>query len=593
MKTPSPTPAIVSFTPSAGDLAARIASDTGGELYPCGADATYDSEIVAELFVAGRPIVGICAAGILVRLLAPLLDDKFEEPPVLAVSLDAQHVVPLLGGHRGANEMARTIASLIGGKAAVTTASDTRFTRALDVPPPGFVLAHRAPVKSAMAWVLAGKSISLSGHMPWLTEAGYPLSDEGEIALVCSEKLAKPGILTYHPKTLVAGMGCARGTDGAHLIELLDAVLAEAGLARESLAAIATIDIKSDEAGLHALAAHFGVPLRLFSASELALERDRVPNPSSVVEAEIGTPSVAEAAALKAGKLRVSKQKTQQATCAIGLSPHPLDVGAFGAAPGQLHLVGIGPGAPLHRTASAVMALQNASDWVGYGLYLDLIEDLERGQEQHRFELGDEEKRVRYALELAAKGKKVALVCSGDAQIFAMAALVFELLDQDGSRALSDAARRVAVESHPGISALQMASARAGALLGHDFCAISLSDLLTPRETVEKRLAAAARGDFVAAFYNPRSRRRTDLLDYAKALFLQHRPADCPVIIASNLGRAGENVQVVRLEDFDPAQVDMLTIVLFGSSQSASFLRGDGKIAAYTPRGYANKNVST
>jgi cobalt-precorrin 5A hydrolase/precorrin-3B C17-methyltransferase len=170
-----------------------------------------------------------------------------------------------------------------------------------------------------------------------------------------------------------------------------------------------------------------------------------------------------------------------------------------------------------------------------------------------------------------------------------MATLVFELLDATGTRALSDAARRVAIECHPGISALQAASARAGALIGHDFCAISLSDLLTPREVILARLESAAQGDFVAALYNPRSARRTDLLTAAKAIFLRYRPATTPVLVARNLGRPDEAMSVVTLENFDPASVDMLTVVLVGASTSRAFSRGDGLTVAYTPRGYAKK----
>jgi len=185
----------------------------------------------------------------------------------------------------------------------------------------------------------------------------------------------------------------------------------------------------------------------------------------------------------------------------------------------------------------------------------------------------------------------VALICSGDAQIYAMAALVYELLDAKGDRALTDAARRVGVATHPGISALQAASAAAGALIGHDFCAISLSDLLTPRADILRRLEGAASADFVTALYNPRSQRRTDLLDAARAMFLAHRPADTPVVIGKSLGRAEEAVRVTTLGAFDPTEVDMLTIVLIGATTSRAFTRGDGTIMAFTPRGYAGKSA--
>src|SRR6185369_16002716 len=162
--------------------------------------------------------------------------------------------------------------------------------------------------------------------------------------------------------------------------------------------------------------------------------------------------------------LVVPKRKSKRATCAIGRAPAPIDAMAFGRAPGMLHVIGVGPGDRPSRTASAVAALDASTDWVGYGLYLDLIADLKFAQQEHRFPLGDEEARVRHAIELAGQGKAVALVCSGDAQIYAMASLVFELLEAVGERRLTDAGRRVAVEVHPGISAVQAASAAAGAL---------------------------------------------------------------------------------------------------------------------------------
>jgi len=148
---------------------------------------------------------------------------------------------------------------------------------------------------------------------------------------------------------------------------------------------------------------------------------------------------------------------------------------------------------------------------------------------------------------------------------------------------------RIAVNVIPGISAFQAAAAKAGAMIGHDFCCISLSDLLTPWEAIEKRVRAAAEGDFVISFYNPRSLKRRDQLERAFAILSAHRPADTPVVIASNLGRPEEQVKIVRFDAFNPDDVDMLTLVMVGSSQSKAFTRGDGKAYAYTPRGYAKK----
>lgn len=583
------TPAILTFAASGHNTAARIATLTGGTIHACGPNGEDAKTLLPRLFRAGTPIVGVCAAGILIRLLAPLLNDKYAEPPVLAVSQDGTQIVPLLGGHHGANRLARQLAEGLGGVAALTTASDSRFSVGLDEPPDGYVLENRSAAKPAMAALLAGASIALDGEAPWLAAAGYPISTDGTVRIAVTDRSNTDTGLIYRPKTLIAGIGCERGTTPEEVIGLVTKTLAEAGLSPLSLAAIATVDLKADEPALHATASHFGVPLRLFTVADLDTERSRLVTPSPIVEAEIGTPGVAEAAALKAGTLAVPKHKSVRATCAIGRAAQPIDPLSLGRAPGLVHIVGIGPGEAISRTASAVAALGHSTDWVGYGLYLDLIADLRRDQAEHRFGLGDEEPRVRHALELAATGKTVALVCSGDAQIYAMAALVYELLDATGARALSAAARRVGVESHPGISAFQAASAAAGALVGHDFCCISLSDLLTPSDSILTRLEAAARADFVTAFYNPRSQRRTDLIRTAKAIYLAHRPPETPVIIASNVGRPEEKVRVVTLADFDPEAIDMLTVVLIGASTSKAFVRGDGRTMAYTPRGYAKK----
>jgi cobalt-precorrin 5A hydrolase/precorrin-3B C17-methyltransferase len=231
----------------------------------------------------------------------------------------------------------------------------------------------------------------------------------------------------------------------------------------------------------------------------------------------------------------------------------------------------------------------DAEELVGYGLYIDLLGPLAAGKDRSDFPLGGEEDRCRYALEQAGLGKSVALVCSGDAGIYAMGALVFELLDRsEAELGVSDAARRVEVVSSPGVSALQGAAARAGAPLGHDFCAISLSDLLTPREDIVKRLHAAAEGDFVIAFYNPVSMRRRTLLAEARDILLQHRPADTPVMLASSLGRPEEHVRYRRLDELEVDEVDMLTVVLVGSSHSRLAQLGEGP-RMFTPRGYARK----
>jgi cobalt-precorrin 5A hydrolase/precorrin-3B C17-methyltransferase len=247
-------------------------------------------------------------------------------------------------------------------------------------------------------------------------------------------------------------------------------------------------------------------------------------------------------------------------------------------------VVGIGPGDGQWRTPEASAALAEVEDVVGYKLYLDLLGSAITHARCHGFDLGAERDRVIRALELAAEGRAVALVSSGDAGIYALATLVFETLE-DGGRGDWN---RLAITVVPGISAMQAAAARAGAPLGHDFCAISLSDLLTPWTTIEARLKAAAAGDFVLALYNPASKRRTRQLAAARDILLAARKPETPVLIARNLGREGETTRVIELGELKPIDADMTTLILVGNSQTRR-IPGEGQGWLYTPRGYAAK----
>jgi len=408
--------------------------------------------------------------------------------------------------------------------------------------------------------------------------------------------VVKPAIntgsdLILHPPVLALGVGCERGAAAQELIGLAEQTLADADLSAASVALVASLDLKADEAAVHALAAHLGVSARFFPAEELERQAPRLANPSDVVFAEVGCHGVCEGAALAAvgsqGALVVEKQKSKHATCAIACSPEIIDPENVGAARGRLTIVGIGPGSAEWRTPEVTATLRQASDIVGYGLYLDLIEELTAGKNLHSSDLGREEDRTRKALDLAAQGRDVALVSSGDAGIYALATLAFELLDRENRPDWN----RLEVSVAPGISALQAAAARIGAPLGHDFCAISLSDLLTPIEDIERRLKAAAAGDFVVALYNPVSKRRKKQLAMARDILLTARPEATPVILARNLGRDGETVDVITLGDLTVDMVDMLTLVMIGSSQTRVIKGSPPRV--YTPRGYAPKKEGT
>jgi len=591
--------AIIALSDTGAALARRIqAALRSGEVLglegrTADCDRTFSNvgAILHDVFAASRPIVGICATGILIRTLAPFLISKESDPPVLAIAEDGSVVVPLLGGHHGANALAVRIAEALGATAALTTASDVMLRVPLDAPPAGWRLREKAGYKRVAAELLSGAPARIvveSGPEPeWLLQ--LPQATDAAITILVSDRADAAADLVYAPQTAVLGVGCERLAEESEVWALVEESIARANIAPEAIACVASIALKAAEPAIHGVARRLGVPARFFDAARLERETPRLKNPSDLVYRETGCHGVAEGAALAGvgaeGDLILPKHRSQRATCAIARSAEIVDPDFVGRARGSLAIVGIGPGAASARTHEVEAAISKATDLVGYKLYLDLLGPLADHKARHGYELGEEEMRVRIALGLAAQGRDVALVCSGDAGIYAMATLVFELIDREGN---ADWAR-VAITGLPGVSAMQTAAARIGAPLGHDFCAISLSDLLTPWEAIEQRLLAAAAGDFVVAFYNPVSQRRRTQLAAAKEILLRHRPADTPVVLARNLGREGETVTVVALGDLKIDDVDMLTLVIVGSSTTRAVSRPDGGVWVYTPRGYAEK----
>lgn len=545
-----------------------------------------------KLFTAGHSIIGVMAAGILIRALAPLLADKRGEPPVIALSNDGGAVVPLLGGHHGANDLATRIAKLLGVRAAVTTAGDVALGLALDEPPAGYSLVNPKTAKAVTAALLAGEAVGVIGKAAWL--AKLKRSTKARAILHVTDKAVKPGKLelVYHPRTLALGVGCERGVPPNELIALARRVLKAEGLAPQSVACVVSLDVKADEAAVHAVAADLGVPARFFTATRLERETPRLKNPSAVVFKAVGCHGVAEGAALAAvgprGALIVPKTASKRATVAIARAAKLIDGATIGAPQGRLDIVGLGPGDAAYLTPDARDALLQATDAVGYDLYLDLAANLITGATRHALPLGAEEARVKLALDLAAKGKRVALISSGDPGIYAMGAPLFEMLERMNKPAWN----RVAIHVRPGISAMQMAAARSGAPLGHDFCAISLSDLLTPRAAIEQRLRAAAAGDFVVALYNPVSLRRRELIGVARDILMAARGPETPVLLAHDLGRPTENLQTIALKQLRAESAGMTTLVMIGASTSKTMTRGT-QDWLYTPRGYAAKHAKT
>jgi precorrin-3B C17-methyltransferase len=246
---------------------------------------------------------------------------------------------------------------------------------------------------------------------------------------------------------------------------------------------------------------------------------------------------------------------------------------------GRVFVVGLGPGDPDWLTPEAAQALAEATDLVGYAPYLDRAPQ-RAGQARHASDNRVEIERARHALALAAEGRILAIVSGGDPGIFGMAAAVFEAVEHG-----EPAWRDLSIEILPGITAMQAAAGRVGAPLGHDFCAISLSDNRKPWNLIEKRLQAAAEGDFVIALYNPASKARPDRIGQAVALLMRLKAETTPVILARAIGRSDEHIEITTLAAADVSRIDMSTLVLVGSSATRLIRRAKGQPWVYTPRG--------
>ncbi|HEX9859889.1 MAG TPA: precorrin-3B C(17)-methyltransferase [Nitrospirota bacterium] len=250
---------------------------------------------------------------------------------------------------------------------------------------------------------------------------------------------------------------------------------------------------------------------------------------------------------------------------------------------GRLTVVGIGPGSALDMTQRARNAVILSDTVVGYTTYIKLVQDMVEGREVISTGMMKEADRCREAVKLAAQGRNVALISSGDSGIYGMAGLVLEIMEEGWSRA-----EEIPFEFEvvPGVPAVCSSAASLGAPLMHDFAVISLSDLLTPWELIVKRLDAAASADFVISLYNPRSKGRPDYLGKARDIVMKHRPGTTPVGIVKDSRREGEKVTVTTLSDMPVEDVDMTTMVVIGNSQTRRFLD-----YILTPRGYKGKRI--
>ncbi|MCX5282505.1 precorrin-3B C(17)-methyltransferase [Streptomyces sp. NBC_00198] len=528
------------------------------------------ADAVRRAFAECDQLVCFLATGAVVRLVAPLLADKASDPGVVCVDEAGRFAVPLVGGHAGgANDLAREVGEVLGAEPVVTTATDAVGMPGLDT----LGLPVEGDVAGVSRAVLDGEPVVLDAETAWPLPAlppnvGAPAGD-GAAVIRVSDRAEGPAAreVVLRPPSLVVGVGASRGAPVEEVLGLVGEALADAGLSVRSIAELATVDAKSEEPGILGAAARLGVPVVTHTAAELAAVT--VPNPSEAPLAAVGTPSVAEAAALVGGgELLVPKRKSVRAdgspamaTVAVVRRP----------ARGRLAVVGLGPGARDLLTPRATRELRRASVLVGLDQYVDQIRDLLRpGTLVLESGLGAEEERARTAVAEARRGRAVALIGSGDAGVYAMA-----------SPALAEASDDIDVVGVPGVTAALAAGAILGAPLGHDHVSISLSDLHTPWEVIERRVRAAAEADIVVTFYNPRSRGRDWQLPKALAILAEHREPVTPVGVVRNASRPDESSRVTTLGSLDPAIVDMMTVVTVGNTATREIA---GRMV--TPRGY-------
>jgi cobalt-precorrin 5A hydrolase/precorrin-3B C17-methyltransferase len=581
------------------------------------------ADYVGRRFGEGCPLIAVASVGLMVRLLAPHLQGKEVDPPVVVVDEGGRFVVPVLSGHLGgANALAERLAAHLGAAAVITTATEALGTLPIDriAAEAGWYLETPQAVKAVARCLVNGEPVVVvqeCGDRSWQQrwqplpptvhlasrweavqgrryQAGVLISDR----CVPEEALqaVAPAWAICRPASLIVGLGAEKDVPPEELDAAVEAVLQAHGLSSHSVAAVATLDRRAAEDGVRAWLARRGWSVVAYTAAELA-QVPGLPNPSSLVAQAVGTPGVCEPAALLASgsaALAVPKQKRGRVTVAVARRAHDAPLGprgreetpdvqrAGGLRPtsspgGRLAIVGLGPGAPDLLTVRAIEAIERAEVVVGYERYLGFLGDRLAGKEVYGSAIGQELERVRLAIELARRGRQVALVSSGDAGVYGMGGPAFEMLAEQGWTPEAP----FPVEVIPGVTAAQAAAALLGAPLANDFAVLSLSDLLTPRPVIERRLEALAAADLVVALYNPQSQRRRELFQRACQILQRHRPAQTPVAVVRSAFREGQAVQLGELGGLATLPVDMDSLVLVGNSQTRRI--GDRLVTA---RGY-------
>lgn len=599
-----------SLTAGGALLALKLKERFGGEAHlprsqslGCGHCRSFDnlSGALPERFLAGDAIVGVMAAGIMFRVLAPLLKSKHEDPAVIVIDDEGRFVVPLLGGHAaGANALARELAAFLGAAAVLTTASDALGLIAPDdvAARLGAAVADPVALRQVTALLVDGKPVCIEAASDpgiqgygWVAPGGSLKGYAGRLLVTRAAADTAAGthddtIPTARliPRDVAAGVGCHTGTNASSVVRAIRETCVGAGIDPRAVAVIASVNGKEREQGLAAAADRLGAGLRFFAAEELAaLGRPG----SDFVENSVGTPAVSEPAALLAAgegaELIAGKTAGKRITVALAAGSSPLSPfrgragegvqAEPGARPGSVAAIGTGAGTAPRLTREAVAAIEAADVVVGYRTYTEQLRQLFPDKKYVAGSMGREIERCREALEQAAAGRNVALISSGDPGVYGMAGPLLEMADG------------IPVSVIPGVTAAQIAAARLGAPLMNDYVTLSLSDLLTPRDEVLRRAEVAAASDMVVCLYNPSSKKRRPLFEAACAIMLKHRPGGTPTGWVRDAGGPAEAGGIIRLAALPGQDIDMRTIVIVGNSRTRVV---NGKMV--TARGYEKKD---
>ena len=540
--------------------------------------------LVKQAFSSADALIFWCAAGIAVRSIAPYLSHKSKDPAVLVLDEKGTHCISLLSGHMGgANALTRTVSELCGAEPVITTGTDTEHRFSVDefARCNGFVVTDWEKAKRISADVLAGKTLKIAGLLEkeqycpveGMEEHAWTageLPDDADVWITSRQLPVPAQVLQLIPKDLTIGIGCRRGTNCSALQTALARFLEQTGLDARGICRITSIDRKKEEQGLIDLAAELKVPFVTYTSEELLQAPGEYPS-SEFVREITGVDNVCQRSAMLGAGDGAICLAEKTVVDGITMAAACGGSGKSSGSRGMVCAVGIGPGDRTQMTAQAMEVLRRADLIVGYKTYVDQIRPVFPDKEYAVSGMRQEISRIREALEEAAKGKTVAVISSGDASVYGMGGLLWELSEQYD----------VDVECVAGITAALSGGAVLGAPLGHDFTCISLSDLLTPWDLIRRRLELAAEGDFVIALYNPSSRTRQHRYEEACRIILEHRHSDTVCGWCRNIGRQGEEWKVCTLKELQQQPVDMLTTVFIGNSRTR-VIRG----RMVTPRGY-------